>query len=407
MESLRRTVRSNSSVSTISQAVSSARNVLFLVLSARALGVEDFGQVALVTAATITLNEILRAAASHPLALLFNDAPTTDDLPLERAVSFQSALAVAVGLGAATPALLFGAGALAIGAVAYIPVAVFDALRVGSINRGRPARALAFDAAWAVLLVPILAVALSSSASARTALLVWGATAAIVTVIGLLSIDLRPTPSAAVPYWHEVRSVARSLVLQVGLESIPTKMAALLIAAVAGATVAGSIRGAEVLLGGASMIYSGVAAASLRDGRRAHADHGVGHVVRLLAKRFGFVLAVLAANLGVALVLPDPVGRAILGDSWAGAKSIAPENAFLLAGLISFAAISVAIRSSLQMRALVRIDLVGAVGVLAVVPAVAELVGAEAALAANGVIVWMMVGLGAIQINRRLRDTHG
>ena len=407
MESLRRAVRSNSSVSTISQAVSSARNVLFLVLSARALGVEDFGQVALVTAATITLNEILRAAASHPLALLFNDAPTTDDLPLERAVSFQSALAVAVGLGAATPALLFGAGALAIGAVAYIPVAVFDALRVGSINRGRPARALAFDAAWAVLLVPILAVALSSSASARTALLVWGATAAIVTVIGLLSIDLRPTPSAAVPYWHEVRSVARSLVLQVGLESIPTKMAALLIAAVAGATVAGSIRGAEVLLGGASMIYSGVAAASLRDGRRAHADHGVGHVVRLLAKRFGFVLAVLAANLGVALVLPDPVGRAILGDSWAGAKSIAPENAFLLAGLISFAAISVAIRSSLQMRALVRIDLVGAVGVLAVVPAVAELVGAEAALAANGVIVWMMVGLGAIQINRRLRDTHG
>jgi len=407
MESLRRAVRSNSSVSTISQAVSSARNVLFLVLSARALGVEDFGQVALVTAATITLNEILRAAASHPLALLFNDAPTTDDLPLERAVSFQSALAVAVGLGAATPALLFGAGALAIGAVAYIPVAVFDALRVGSINRGRPARALAFDAAWAVLLVPILAVALSSSASARTALLVWGATAAIVTVIGLLSIDLRPTPSAAVPYWHEVRSVARSLVLQVGLESIPTKMAALLIAAVAGATVAGSIRGAEVLLGGASMVYSGVAAASLRDGRRAHADHGVGHVVRLLAKRFGFVLAVLAANLGVALVLPDPVGRAILGDSWAGAKSIAPENAFLLAGLISFAAISVAIRSSLQMRALVRIDLVGAVGVLAVVPAVAELVGAEAALAANGVIVWMMVGLGAIQINRRLRDTHG
>jgi hypothetical protein len=192
--------------------------------------------------------------------------------------------------------------------------------------------------------------------------------------------------------------------IQVPTEVVPVQV---LIAAVAGATVAGSIRGAEVLLGGASMIYSGVAAASLRDGRRAHADHGVGHVVRLLAKRFGFVLAVLAANLGVALVLPDPVGRAILGDSWAGAKSIAPENAFLLAGLISFAAISVAIRSSLQMRALVRIDLVGAVGVLAVVPAVAELVGAEAALAANGVIVWMMVGLGAIQINRRLRDTHG
>lgn len=406
MESLRRIARSSSSVSTISQAVSSARNVLFLILSARELGADEFGQVAIVTTAAITLNELLRAAASHPLALLFDDCPTQDNDPLERATAFHASLALTIGLGLAVACLAVvrsSAPALIVGAVAYAPVAIFDALRVGSINRGRPGRALALDAAWAALLLPGLFITLRSYSTAPGSLVVWGATAAIVVVAGVASIGLRPQPSAALPYWRDVRSVARSLVVQVSLESVPTRIGALLIAAVVGTAVAGSIRGAEVLLGGASMIYSGVAAASLRDSRQTQVTKGHRAVVQLLSRRFGVVLGVLATNLVIVLLLPNAVGEAILGESWLGASAIAPANALLLAGLIAFAAISVAIRSSLEMGALVRIDLVGALAVLAFVPAIAYFNGAETALAANGLIVWAMFGLGVVQLRRSLR----
>ena len=386
-----------------SQALSSVRSLAFLVIAARSLSPDQFGYVAIVTTATIALNEVLRAAASHPLALMFDDVSTDDDGPLASAVSFHLLVASVAGVVAAGVLLVGGpegGSSLVAGCLVYGLVAWLDALRTGSINRGRADRSVKIDAIWTVLLLGVLPFALERWSSALAAVLVWGATAGLSALATTLLCRLPVSVQSAASYWARVRDVARPLVGQVGLESVPSRLGPLAIAAIVGTQAAGSIRGAEVLMGGAAMVYSGVSAASLRLAREQFVSDSFRSVVRSVAKQYGVVLAAVGVNLAIVLVLPERLGVALLGESWGGASSFAPIQALVLASLVVFAIVSVVMRASLAMGALVRIDLAGAVLASLLVPSATVLGGGKVGLAMIALVALAMALIGGRWIAR-------
>lgn len=148
------------------------------------------------------------------------------------------------------------------------------------------------------------------------------------------------------------------------------------------------------------MVYSGVSAASLRQAREQFIAEPFAAVLRGVVTRYGVVLAAVGVNLALVLVLPDRVGRALLGDSWEGASNFAPVQSLVLSSLVVFAMVSVTMRACLAMHSLLKIDLFGAVLVAALVPSATALGGARLGLAMIAVAALCMALAGVRWIAR-------
>ena len=329
--------------STADQVISSLSNFALSLLVARQVSVREFGAFALAFAMYGYLVMVSRLLVSQPLLVRFS---SVEGAEFTRAARQSTGAAVAFALAPAACMLLAGAvvggtvgPTLVATAVALPGLLLQDAWRMVFFADGRPRVAAANDAAWGVVqLALVLAVSAAGPGSAVDYLLAWGLAGWVAAVLGVAQAGIVPAPRAAwrwlVAHWDLSRYFVSELVAINGA----TQLMLVLVAAVGGLAVAGALRGAQVLTGPVQVLMlSGTAFAVPELARRPWI---VGR--RLLREGVGISAAVVAPAAAwgaVLLLLPDGLGRQLLGDTWAAVDPIlVPTVAGMVLGVAGLGA---------------------------------------------------------------------
>ncbi len=307
------------SVSVIDQGLSTATNLLITLVAAGVLGVRDFGTFGVAYLVAVTATGSVRAAIASPALFLQEDA-ARDDAAGPLGSTLLTGLVVAAGVG--------GAGLLAGGhlrlpllalAVTLPGMLVQDTGRLVEFAALQPVRALVLDVIWAVGLVGgLVGVAAFADLTPAVLVAVWGGSG---TISGLWSLWRHgrriPMPSTA---WirHTWYFAWRYLIVfasTLGVFQITT----LVLGGISGVTAVGVVRATQVLFGpiqnlATAMLVAFVPEISLETPLRDQR-------ARLLFVSAALTVVALGIT-AVALVMPDSLGEALLGDSWDAARGL-------------------------------------------------------------------------------------
>jgi O-antigen/teichoic acid export membrane protein len=326
----------------VDQAVSSLSNFVLFLLIARSVPPAQLGAVTLAYSAYVLSLGASRAIATEPLVVRHSAATRQEQAEAIRA---SAGTALALGLVVAGPlaaggALLGGQVGTALLAVALVlpGLLVQDAWRFAFFATGRPARAVLNDGVWAVLQLGAVAALLATGeATVFALLLAWGLAGCVAGALGYLQTRLLPDPRPrrVLGWLRDQRDLGLPFFGDYAVSTGTNEAVAFTMVAAAGLEVLGAYKAAHVLMGPVSIMLMGAVNASVPEG------------VRLLRTRpdrlwrtslgLGTVLAAGTAAWGaVVLLLPDPLGSAILGESWAVGREAFPP--LLLAfGVLAFA----------------------------------------------------------------------
>ncbi|MFD4932936.1 hypothetical protein [Streptomyces virginiae] len=309
--------------SVLDQAASSATNILVLVLAARlssASGFADFSMVYVTFSVLLGLN---MAYVGQSLVLEKGERLGAE---CRSAVGFTAAGSAAVGVllaavGLALPGAT-GTAFLALGLVLPL-VLLQDGLRYCFSALRAPERALAADALRLVCVVAALALQ-PEGASAGRLVLAWGLSALPALALGLwlLRPYVRGARADLRPYLRRGH-LGQRFVVEFAVGNGSSQLAVLGLGVFATPLAVGALRGATTLFGPLNVLFNsanafGPPVLGRLGGKRA--------TVRATAA-LGLVLAAVGAGWATALyLLPDRLGRELLGDTWAGASALLPAT---------------------------------------------------------------------------------
>ncbi|MFF5485573.1 hypothetical protein [Streptomyces virginiae] len=309
--------------SVLDQAASSATNILVLVLAARlssASGFADFSMVYVTFSVLLGLN---MAYVGQSLVLEKGERLGAE---CRSAVGFTAAGSAAVGVllaavGLALPGAT-GTAFLTLGLVLPL-VLLQDGLRYCFSALRAPERALAADALRLVCVVAALAVQ-PEGASAGRLVLAWGLSALPALALGLwlLRPYVRGARADLRPYLRRGH-LGQRFVVEFAVGNGSSQLAVLGLGVFATPLAVGALRGATTLFGPLNVLFNsanafGPPVLGRLGGKRA--------TVRATAA-LGLVLAAVGAGWATALyLLPDRLGRELLGDTWAGASALLPAT---------------------------------------------------------------------------------
>lgn len=322
----RRTVAKRLSIGLVDQVVSSGSNFAATLIAARWLDPDGFGAYSVGMVLALVAVGLCKAMCSE--ALLVRPGEDAAD----RDARSRAVLGAAVSLGLVISAVLVVAASVLDGPLAtciavvavLIPfVLLQDTLRMIAFAQQQPTRALVSDVIWAAVMAVGFIVVAQTSTTPATLMAVWMASGA---VAGLaLSVHERAVPAVRRGFAWVADN--RDLSVPYALTFTSTQGAgyfsALVLAASAGVTEAGSVRGAIALFGPLNILSTGAYTTLVPEGRRL-AEHAPARLVRL-CRVAGAGLAAWAALVTVVIVfLPTSIGEAILGGTWEGAHELVP-----------------------------------------------------------------------------------
>ncbi|MFE9478597.1 hypothetical protein ACFYNM_08320 [Streptomyces spororaveus] len=309
--------------SVLDQAASSATNILVLVLAARlssASGFADFSMVYVTFSVLLGLN---MAYVGQSLVLEKGERLGAE---CRSAVGFTAAASAAVGavllLGGLVLPGATGTAFAALGLVLPL-VLLQDGLRYCFSALRAPERALAADALRLVCVVAALALQ-PEGASAGRLVLAWGLSAlpALGAGLWLLRPYVRGARADLRPYLRRGH-LGQRFVVEFAVGNGSSQLAVLGLGVFATPLAVGALRGATTLFGPLNVLFNsanafGPPVLGRLGGKRA--------TVRATAA-LGLVLAAVGAGWATALyLLPDRLGRELLGDTWAGASALLPAT---------------------------------------------------------------------------------
>jgi hypothetical protein len=304
----------------LDQGVSSLSNILALVLVARTLSEDEFGNFALsFTMLTVVLG-LSRSYFGTRLSLTTDrDAVRGATSRLLGSLVILAPLAIVVVFFAS----LLGAGIeswrlLLIVAVATPVVCLQDLVRFGSIAEDRPGVALLSDSVWLAIIATPLVMRLTPSVVQVLAL--WFSAALISLAVALLSYRVFPRVPAGMSELRQRHRVGESVTYSILLGSMSFFLVLLIASRLIDPAAAGSLRGASAALGPISVLWS-YAAIGLTPivVKRARSQD------REFSAVTGVAMAGLTAAWGIVLLsMPTDVGTSLFGVSWPGIRSVLP-----------------------------------------------------------------------------------
>jgi hypothetical protein len=383
-------------VGLVDQGMSSLSNVLAVIMVAQSLSPSAFGSFSVAYAVLIFFVGLSRSYFGTQLTL--TDAPA---VARDRATAAIGALLLlAPALTASTGGfgfLLAGNGDLLIAvavALAAPVVCLQDALRYAAFAVGRPYVALASDTVWTLIMaVPAVGIVRLTGTEVMA---VWLAAAAL--ALAVAAVLLRITPSLA-KGWRvlgvERHPVGNSVMLGSAAVAAATLVIAAGTAQFLGAASAGSLRGASTAMGPLNVLLAFITLNLNATLLRRKRSHDLSFCVRV-ALLVGAAVTVWAATV---LLLPDGIGRALLGESWPGVRSVLPWTCteYLFTGLGTAALLWLRVRFAgrqlLRLRLFFAV-LLGSFGIsAAILGSSAQAVAAAIASAAfiNAALTWLVV----------------
>jgi hypothetical protein len=377
------------------------------VVAARALSAHAFGGFALALAAYWICLGTSRALNSEPFVVRFSGLS-----PGDRAVS-RDAAGAAVVVGVTLGLVLVGAGLEAPGSFGEaliamgiaLPILLLqDCFRFIAFANRRGKIAFLGETAWALgLLIALILLSMLGIHQVSAYALAWGGTAALGALVTGIGLGVLPRPRNAPAWWRSQRDLASRYLGEFTALNGASQFSAYLIGWIAGLVAAGSLRGAWVLMGPMTTLFLGISLFAMPEGvvLAQRSDRSVVRFGRLLSAALSLTALTWA---GALMLLPDSVGRALLGSSWNGAREVLPgvglamvANGLSTGPFIGLRAF-VAARRSLRVRVMVApLTLIGA-GLGAVV---AGARGGALGMAAAG---WIAFLYWQIQFAAELRE---
>lgn len=308
------------------QALSAISNVVLAIVVARNLDAAGFGSFSIAFLTYGIAFAALKSIVGQPLQILHSASSpaelrerTGEGLGATVAVSVLVGLtcvATGLGLGGTTGEALFALGL-------WLPALLIqDCCRMAFFAADRPWSAAAIDAAWALVQFPLLAVFVAGGNTSLGWLIgAWGVGATLSAALGLAMLRVWPRVSRAWSWLVEKAGLSRYLLAEYVLGLGAAQLGILLVGAIVGEAGVGSLRAAQVLLGPLGILGTAAfqfAVPEVARNRDASAQRLRGFGAGVSA---GLLIAHLA-YISLLLLIPDPIGFELFGDSWAGADSV-------------------------------------------------------------------------------------
>ncbi len=318
------------------QALSSITNFLLALVVARSLSAGELGAFGVTFAAYTIILGLSRSFTSEPLVMRFSSVPAW---MWRHATLSATGTAVLAGCVAGLCCVIAGQilpGSLGNALTAlgvFMPgLLVQDCWRFAFFASGRGHLAFWNDLVWGCgLAVAIGSLVWTAHVTLISVLLSWGAAATLAAGIGCVQTQGLPRLNRSIRWWNEQRDVAIRFFSEFGAMIGAYQFAIFGIGALAGLRALGTVRAGQIILGPLNVIFMGLGLISIPE------------AVRLLQRSqkkmlsgcilLSTVLAAAALVWGViAINLPLPLGRAVLGDAWARGRIVVLPLAIAMAG---------------------------------------------------------------------------
>jgi O-antigen/teichoic acid export membrane protein len=309
------------------QAISSFTNFIVGLWVARSLGPTEFGAFSIAFATYLIALSASRGLATDALLVRFSGVEVE---AWRGAVAGCTGLAIAVGIIGGAICVVLG---MVIGAPMDLPFLALgvtmpglllqDSWRFAFLSAGRGRDAFVNDSLWALTLLVLLAIVVVSGWSNQFSfMLAWGSSATIAALVGTAQARVLPKVSAAGGWLRSHRDLS-SRYLGENLSIMAANQLRLYgLAAIAGLAAVGALKAADLLLGPVMVLILGMAMMAVPEAVR---------TLRRSVSRlqiFCLCIAVVGAGsaviwgVAVLLLLPDRLGRYLLGASWEPASSL-------------------------------------------------------------------------------------
>lgn len=380
--------------STLDQGLSSASNFVLIFFLARESTPAEFGLLSIGYSLLTVAIAVSRNAFGGILSLDMGrlDGPASATL-VARSVGAVLALSTLPAVAMAAYGLVVldqpdGRTAMLVIAAGVPVILLQDLQRFWAVSVGQPRHAAVADGIWLVvvlvgLLVPLV---LPTGSSTTAGALIWVAGAACgALAFVVLGYRTRPVVRGAVG-WLRGDGRRAHLVSDATAASLTPLLNSSLIAAVASPNIVAALRGSGVLFGPLNLITATIPLAVVPEAVRLGPDRS-----RLLFRAVGGGFGVLAVLWGVALfLLPDAVGEALLGPSWALVQTVVLITATEYVGLGYQAVAHSRLRVQGRLKAVAQLRLAFSATIL-LAPVAAALVWRSAPAAAAALAVSALV----------------
>lgn len=389
------------------QAVSSLTNFAVGIYVARSLGATAFGVFTLAWVTYGVLLNLSRGLATDPLVVRFSGVAVAS---WRAAVSRSSGAALLIGTVTGAVSLLaglvlggsVGAGFVALGLV--LPVLLLqDSWRFAFFAAGRGGKAFSNDIVWGVALIPSLIVA-ARYESVFAFVLAWGLSGAVAAAFGCVQTRILPRPGALRGWLRHHRDLGSRYMVENVSNSGASQLRMYGLGAIAGLADVGAVRGAELLLGPFLAVLMGLSLVAVPEAARLlqRAPRRLPHFCLLLGG--GQAAAALLWGMALLFLLPDGVGRYVLGPVWE------PASALVLPVTLSVMGASFATGAAAGLRALgaarrsLRAQLFASAGYLGGGLAGAAVAGALGTSWGSALAMWFGAAVWWLQLRAGMRE---
>ncbi|MGR7024954.1 hypothetical protein [Geodermatophilus sp. URMC 62] len=319
--------------------MSSGTNFALSVLVARILTADEFGDFAVAFTLYTLLFGAGRALIAQPLVVRYTSVgPGAFASAARSATGAATLLGIASGVVTGIVGLSIG-GPLGLSLVCMgllLPgLLLQDMWRAVFVTQGRPSAAFYNDALWGAAQFAFIAAALFVDQDSSTAmLLAWGGAALVAALVGILQFGAPPRFRTSLPWLARQRDLLGYYAATFGLVGA-NQVTLLLIGVLGEPSDVGAIRAALVVLGPLTLLGTSMATFATPEVSRRRLR---GRSAIRVAMAVSAVLVVADLAWGVTVVaLPDSVGTALLGDSWANGRAVLPAT---LLGVVALACAS-------------------------------------------------------------------
>lgn len=298
-------------------ALASVSGLLVAVAVARTSSVDDTGRFGVAVAAVLLVTALARSAVTDPLVADAARRPQ-NATRLGRASTIGLVGAVVVLAVGVTTSSVY----LVLGALAVHGLTMRECIRVVLVAAGSARTAVTFEATWSVVAAAASVGALSGAWNGVSAFAIWALGGA---ALGYAATAW--THADAVPVWSRTpvataRSIAFASDTLIG--SGVVQLVTWIATAIAGLSVAATLRGAGTLAGPVTVALSAARAVLIP---RSVRHLGSGGALRRFAADAALMSGLaLPALVGLAAV-PGSVGSALLGDTWHLVAPVLPLTA--------------------------------------------------------------------------------
>jgi hypothetical protein len=238
----------------------------------------------------------------------------------------------------------------------------------------------------------IIGLAAVGHSSAASFVGIWGGSATIAGILACFWAGFPPDISKTRLWFREQRDLAYRYLGEFTATTGALQFTMFLVAALAGLTAVGSLRAGFLLFGPVLVLFQGSMLALVPEGVKVLA------VAKEQLRRSAVVLGAVLVGLAIAwgafvMVLPESFGRALLGDSWPGARALALPLTVMFAASGAETALRIGLRSLAAARQSLKATLIeagltvsgGTIGAFAA--------GAEGVAWGMAVVFWLEVGV--------------